>query len=781
MYLLVALLLIVIVGVGVVLAHEPWRQEYLTWRIFRMYRRVMPELSETEREALDAGTVWWEGQLFSGKPRWDTMLAYGRPTLTLEEQAFLNEETDTLCTLVDDWALTTQDFDMSHEAWIYMKEKGFLGLIIPKEYGGKGFSALAHSEIVRKLSTRSSALAVTVMVPNSLGPAELLLNYGTQEQRAHYLPRLARGDEIPAFALTSPWAGSDAGAIPDYGVVCKGMWDGEEVVGMRVNWDKRYITLAPVCTLLGVAFRLYDPEGLLGDQPDLGITLALVPAHLDGVETGRRHLPLDAMFMNGPTRGNDVFMPLSFIVGGADMAGQGWRMLMECLAAGRAISLPASFCGMAALTARGVGAYSAVRSQFGAPIGRFEGVQEVLARIGGNLYAMDATRRMTAHAVDLGEKPAVVSAIVKYHVTERGRSAVIDGMDLLGGKGICLGPSNFLARAYQQLPVGITVEGANILTRNLILFGQGAIRCHPYLQAEMRAVHDTDERRGMQAFDKAFWSHARHTGFNALRAFWHGLTGSVTARVGANVATTMVPHYRRLTRYSAAFAVTADAAMMLLGGSLKFRERVSARLGDMLSQLYIASATLKRFEEEGRQPEDAAAVHWVVQDALYRYEEALDGVLRNLPNQPLAIFLRLITLPLGRWAARPSDRLDAEVATLMTRPGPARERLTAHCHVPTDDQDPIAALEAALLASASVVPLQKKLRDFKRSGRLAGNPIANVRDLADAVYAAGGITAEEYEALQAYARLTDRVIAVDDFPTDLSDAKARADVRSHPA
>ena len=781
MYLLVALLLIVIVGAGVVLAHEPWRQEYLTRRIFRMYRRVVPELSDTERDALDAGTVWWEGQLFSGKPRWDTMLSYGRPTLTPEEQAFLNEETDTLCTLVDDWAVTTRDFDMSHEAWIYMKEKGFLGLIIPREYGGKGFSALAHSEIVRKLSTRSSALSVTVMVPNSLGPAELLLNYGTQEQRAHYLPRLARGDEIPAFALTSPWAGSDAGAIPDYGVVCKGMWEGEEVIGMRVTWDKRYITLAPVCTLLGLAFRLYDPEGLLGDRADLGITLALVPAHMEGIEIGRRHLPLDAMFMNGPTRGNDVFMPLSYIVGGVEMAGQGWRMLMECLAAGRAISLPASFCGMAALTARGVGAYSAVRSQFGTAIARFEGVQEVLARIGGNLYAMDATRRMTAHAVDLGEKPAVVSAIVKYHVTERGRSAVIDGMDVLGGKGICLGPSNFLARAYQQLPVGITVEGANILTRNLILFGQGAIRCHPYLQAEMKAAHDTDETRGMQAFDKAFWSHARHTGFNALRALWHGLTGSVTARVGANVATTMVPHYRRLTRYSAAFAVTADVALLSLGGSLKFRERLSARLGDMLSQLYIASATLKRFEEEGRQPEDAAAVNWVVQDALYRYEEALDGVLRNLPNQPLAIALRLITLPLGRWAARPSDRLDGEVAALMTRPGPARDRLTAHCHLPTDDQDPMAALEAALLATASAVPLQKKLRDFERSGRLAGNPIANVRDLGDAVYAAGGITAEEYEALRNYAELTDRVIAVDDFPRELSNAEARADVRSHPA
>jgi Acyl-CoA dehydrogenases len=781
MYLLITLLVIVVVGAGILLAHEPWRQQYLTRHIFRQFRRVIPLLSDTEREALEAGTVWWEGQLFSGKPQWDELLSHGRPTLTPDERSFLDEETDTLCTLVDDWALSTRDFDMPDEAWIYMKEKGFLGLIIPKEYGGKGFSALAHSEVVRKLSTRCSALAVTVMVPNSLGPAELLLHYGTAEQKSHYLPRLARGDDIPAFALTSPWAGSDASSIPDYGVVCKDTWDGQEVIGMRLNWDKRYITLAPVCTLLGVAFRLYDPDGLIGDQVDLGITLALVPAHLDGIEIGRRHLPLDAMFMNGPTRGHEVFMPLSFIVGGPTMVGQGWRMLMECLAAGRSISLPASFCGMATLTARTVGAYSAIRNQFSSAIARFEGVQELLARIGGNLYAMDATRRMTAHAIDLGEKPSVVSAIAKYHITERGRSVVMDGMDLLGGKGICLGPSNFLARAYQQLPVGITVEGANILTRSLIIFGQGALRCHPYLLAEMQAVQDPDKAKGMLAFDAAFWSHARHTTFNGLRAFWHALTGAVTARVDAPVSAITRAHYKQLTRYSAAFALTADVSMLLLGGSLKRRERLSARLGDMLSQLYIASATLKRFEDEGCPPEDAAAVHWVMRDALYQFETALDGVFRNLPNRPVAVLLRIITLPLGRLASPPSDRLDTELAKRLTRSGPARERLTAHCFLPPDDQEPLAVLEAALPLAASVAPLHKKIRLFQDSGRLSGNPVANVRDLADAVYAAGGISLEEYEALQAYNRLRDQVIAVDDFPRDLSPPGARSDVRSHPA
>lgn len=781
MYLFIALLLVVVVGAGLLLANEPWRQKYLTRRIYHVFRRVVPTLSDTEREALDAGTVWWEGQLFSGKPQWATLHSYGRAALSGEEQAFLDNEVEALCGMVNDWEITTQQYDLPAEAWQYMKTAGFLGLIIPREYGGKGFTALGHSAVVRKLSTHNSALAVTVMVPNSLGPAELLLEYGTEEQKQHYLPRLARGDEIPAFALTSPWAGSDAGAIPDFGIVCKGMWEGREVLGMRVTWDKRYITLAPVCTLLGLAFRLYDPDGLLGNTQDLGITCALVPADHPGVEIGRRHLPLDAMFMNGPTRGTDVFMPLEFIIGGPAMAGQGWRMLMESLAAGRSISLPASFCGMAVLTARSVGAYCTVRSQFNAPIAKFEGVQEVLARIAGNLYAMDAARAMTAHGVDLGERPSVVSAIVKYHLTERGRAVVNDGMDLIGGKGICLGPSNFLGRAYQQLPVGITVEGANILTRSLIIFGQGAIRCHPYLLAEMQAAQDTDTNRGMQAFDKAFWSHARHTAFNALRAFWHGISGAVFVRIDANVAPSMRPHYRQLTRYSAAFALTADVALLLLGGALKFREQLSARLGDMLSQLYIASAILKRYEDEGRQPGDAVLAHWAVLDALNRAELALDGVLRNFPNRAAAVILRILALPLGRWSRPPSDALARRVAKVLTRPGYERDRLTFNCYVPQNENDPVGAIEAALHATVAAEVAEKKLRKYAQSGKLEGNPNANVRDMADAVYAAGGITSEEFELLLRRNALRDRVIAVDDFPRDLSDPAARADARRHPA
>lgn len=781
MNLLLVLLLLLAVVAGVLLKHDAWRQKHLSSRIHRMFRRVMPPLSDTEREALNAGTAWWEGELFSGRPSWNKLQKLGRPALSGEEQAFLDNEVAALCELVDDWEVTTQRFELPPAAWQYMKENGFLGLIIPREYGGKGFSALAHSEVVRKLSTHSSALAVTVMVPNSLGPAELLLHYGTDEQKRHYLPRLARGDEIPAFALTSPWAGSDAASIPDFGIVCTGMWQGSQVLGIRVTWDKRYITLAPVCTLLGLAFRLYDPDGLLGDKTDVGITCALVPADHPGVVIGRRHLPLDAMFLNGPTQGNDVFIPMDFIIGGAEMAGQGWRMLMESLAAGRSISLPASFCGMAALTARTVGAYCRVRQQFNGPLSRFEGVQEVLARMAGNLYAMDAARALTAHAVDLGEKPSVLSAIVKYHLTERGRSVVNDGMDLIGGKGICLGPSNFLARAYQQLPIGITVEGANILTRSLIIFGQGAIRCHPYLLAEMQAAQEPDQKRSLQAFDKILWAHVRHTAATAGRAFIHALTGSVLVRSVAGVAPSMRSHYQQLTRYSAAFAVTADFVLLSLGGALKFREQISARLGDALSQLYIASAVLKRYEDQGRQPEDADLVHWAVQDALYRVEQALDGVLRNYPNGALALVLRILIMPLGRRASPPSDALAQRVAQLLTHPGPTRERQVPNCHIPRAEDNPVATLEAALLAAVAAEGAERKLHKFAKSGRLRGNPAANVRDIADAVFAAGGLTAEEYELLIRRNALRDRAIAVDDFPRDLSAPEARAAANRHPA
>ncbi len=765
---LLILLLLALGAIAFVLSRDELRIRYLSRPIYRLFRKILPRMSDTEREALEAGTVWWEGEIFRGRPSARALHAIPVPRLSDEEQSFLDHEVEALCALVDDWRVSRQDHDLPPEAWDYIKRHGFLGMIIPKDYGGLAFSALAHSAVVAKLSTRSSALSVSVMVPNSLGPAELLLRYGTDAQKNHYLPRLAAGEDIPAFALTSPWAGSDAAAIPDHGVVCKGEWQGREVIGMRVSWDKRYITLAPVCTILGLAFRLTDPDGLLGANPDIGITCALVPADHPGVEVGRRHFPLDAMFMNGPTRGRDVFMPLEFIIGGPSMAGQGWRMLMECLAAGRSISLPSSYAGMAQLTARAVGAYSVVRDQFRTRIHRFEGVAEALARIGGHTYMMDAARVMTAGAVDLGERPAVLSAIVKYHVTERGRIVVNDGMDVIGGKGICLGPSNFLGRAYQQLPVGITVEGANILTRSLIIFGQGAIRCHPYVLAEMRAAQAEDAEQGLHDFDQAFWAHVRHASRNALRAVGHGLSGGRLARLDAPVAPEMARHYRRLVWFSAVFATLADVAMLTLGGALKRRESLSARLGDMLSQLVLVSATLKRYEDEGRQAADAPLAHWAIEDAFYRLQTACLALLDNFPKRVLACALRVALFPWGRPCRPPSDALARAVVDAITVPGGTRERLSSLVHVPDDPDEPLGAIEAAFLATRDTLEIDKRVREFEKSDRLdPADPRANVRDIADAVHAAGGISDEDHRRIVERNVLRDRVIAVDDFPKDL--------------
>jgi len=755
-----------VVLIALLLTVVPLRRRWLSRPLFAAYRAVLPQMSATERAALEAGTVWWEGELFRGDPDWGKLLDYPVPSLTAAEQAFLDNEVEEACRRVDDWQVSHTQQDLPPDVWRYLAEQGFFGMIIPPQYGGLGFSAYAHSQVVTKLATRSSALAVTVMVPNSLGPAELLLHYGTQEQKNHYLPRLARGIEIPAFALTSPWAGSDAAAIPDVGIVCKGQWQGRETIGMRVTWDKRYITLAPVCSLLGLAFHLYDPDGLLGSAPDIGITCALVPADHTGVETGRRHFPLNAMFMNGPTRGKEVFMPLDFIIGGAAMAGQGWRMLMECLAAGRSISLPSSHAGMAQLTARSVGAYARVRSQFNMAVGRFEGIEEALTRIGAFTYLIDATRKLVAGAVDLGEKPAVASAIAKYHVTERARKVVNDGMDVIGGKGICLGPQNFLGRAYQQVPIGITVEGANILTRSLIVFGQGALRCHPYLRAEMEAAADADPARGLAAFDRALWDHVGFTIRNGLRAFWLGLTGSHFVAVAAEVAPVMRRYYQQLTRFSAAFAFLADISLLTLGGSLKRREKLSARLGDILAQMFLMSATLKRFEAEGRQVADAPLAHWAIWDAMYQAQQAFDGVIANFPNRFIGAFLRRTIFPWGHPYVVPSDELGHQVAQALIEPSATRDRLTAECFVPDDENEPVGALERALAATLAAEPAEAKIRAAERTGRFAGDPRANVRDIATLAVAAGVLDAAEQELIQRRNRLRDCVIRVDDFPAD---------------
>ncbi len=756
------LLWIAFLAIGVVMAVPGLRRSLLSDRLLKWFRAALPQVSPTEQEALDAGTVWWDGDLFSGKPSWERLLATPQPRLTEDEQAFLDGPVDELCRLCDDWEITHELNNLPDEVWRFIKDKGFLGMIIPREYGGLGFSAYAHSQVIQKLATRNATACVTVMVPNSLGPAELLLHYGTDAQKNHYLPRLAKGEEMPCFALTSPDAGSDAGSIPDYGVVCKGVHEGQEVLGMRVTWEKRYITLSPVATLLGLAFKLYDPDKLLGDEHDIGITLALIPTTHPGVNIGRRHFPLNAAFMNGPNSGEDVFIPMDWVIGGQPYVGQGWRMLMESLAAGRSISLPSSSAGMAKIAARTTGAYARVRSQFKLPIGKFEGVQEAMGRIGGNTYVIDAARRMTAGAIDLGEKPSVISAIMKYHATERGRQVVNDAMDVHGGKGICLGPSNYLGRAYQQVPIGITVEGANILTRTMMIFGQGAIRCHPYVLKEIAAAGESDPSRASEAFDQAFWGHAGFVISNFARALFSGLTGA--RFIGVPGAPQLKIGYQQLTRMSAAFAFAADVSMLVLGGNLKRKEKLSGRLGDILSQLYLASAALKRFEDDGRQQADLPLVQWALQDALYRIQEAFYGIFGNFPNRGVALLMRLVAFPLGRVFTPPQDRLGSEIARLMMESCEARERLTSNTFVWRTESDPVGCLELALDAAEAGEAAEAKLRSAVKAGTVSAYTDAGQLELA---LSAGALDEAETAALRRFRELRRRCIMVDDFAHDI--------------
>jgi acyl-CoA dehydrogenase len=747
------------------------RRKLFSDPVLALYRSILPDMSQTEKEAIDAGTVWWDADLFSGRPHWDRLLHTPAPRLSSEEQAFLDGPVEEACAMADDWEITHERHDLAPELWQFLKDKGFFGMIIPKKYGGLGFSALGQSAVVMKLSSRSNALAVTVMVPNSLGPAELLLHYGTDEQKDHYLPRLAKGLEIPCFALTSPEAGSDAASIPDFGVVCKGIWHGKETLGMRLTWDKRYITLGPVASLLGLAFRLYDPEHLLGAKEDLGITCALIPTSTPGVNIGRRHLPLNAVFQNGPNSGKDVFVPLEWIIGGREYAGKGWKMLMNCLAAGRSISLPTSSVGGAKALTRVTGAYARVRSQFRTPIGKLEGVEEALGRIAANTYLMEATRVMTAGAVDLGEKPSVISAIAKYHMTERARDCVNDSMDIHGGKGICLGPNNWVGRGYQVLPVGITVEGANILTRTLIIFGQGAIRCHPYVLREMRAAKELQGEEASREFDDALTSHLGHVLSNGVRTLVHGLTRSMFVRAPLGTAPETRHYYRHVTRLSAAFAFLADVSMLAMGGALKRKEKISGRLGDVLSMMYLVSATLKHYEDQGRLKADLPLVRWAVRDALYSAQQAIDQVLSNFPVKALATLLRWTIFPLGMSFRPPLDSRNHECARIALEPGAARDRLTAGIYVPKGEADATGVLETAFLATVACEPIEKKFREAVKSGALA------VRSGVDTALLArdkGVITPEEYALWQRKESLRKRVILVDDFPQDFGRAEILA-------
>jgi len=740
------------------------RKPYITRPILDMFRKVLPTLSATERTALDAGTVWWEGEMFSGAPNWHRLEKLPPAELSDAEQAFLDGPVQQLLDLCDEWKITYEDGDLPPDAWQFIKDHKFWAMIIPKQYGGLEFSAYAHSCVLAKIGSgpAGGTIGPIVGVPNSLGPAELLMHYGTSEQKDHYLPRLATGEEIPCFGLTSPHAGSDAGAIPDQGIVCRGPWHGEEVLGMKLTWDKRYITLAPVATVLGLAFKMYDPDGLLGDTAELGVTCALVPTDIEGVHTGRRHYPASAPFQNGPTWGNEVFVPLSFIIGGPDMIGQGWRMLMECLSVGRSISLPSGSTGDAIGNARLTGAYAVVRRQFNVSIGAFEGIQEALARISGRTYACESVRRFTANAVDLGEKPSVASAIAKYHVTTMSQAVAKDAMDVHAGKAVMLGPSNPVARSFQAAPVNITVEGANILTRSMMIYGQGAIRCHPYVLDEIEAANNADPARALDDFDDLFYAHIGHDLAAAARSLVMGITGGLASAGGKTDA--LRPYYQAMNRYSANLALLSDIAMATLGGSLKFRESLSARLGDVLSNLYIASATVKRFVEDGAHPEDLPLVQWVCEDAFAATEAALAGVIRHLPNRPAAWLAGVLVFPLGLQARVPSDQLGRRIAAIVQTPGQTRDRLTPRCYISTTKVDEgLALFERAMTATLDCADLQHKLIKACKDGTvMADHP----RDQIEAAGNTGVFAPEELERMRNLYALQMAVIQVDDFDPD---------------
>ena len=738
-----------------------WRQILVTKMMFRWFSGITPTMSQTEQEALDAGSVWWDRELFSGRPNWNYMLSLPTPSLSKVEQEFIDGPVTQVCRILDEWEIMQKQHDLPPEIWDFLKRERFFAMIIPKEYGGLEFSAFAHSEIVMKIASRSVAAAVSVMVPNSLGPAKLLLHYGTDEQRNQYLPRLATGEEVPCFALTGPEAGSDAAGMPDTGVVCRQTYNGVDTLGVRLNWEKRYITLGPIATVLGLAFKLFDPEHLIGDEEARGITLALIPTNTPGIEIGRRHNPLNTPFQNGPNKGVDVFIPLDWIIGGVDKVGHGWRMLMECLAVGRAISLPALSTGAAKSVSRYTGAYARVRRQFRLPIGRFEGVEEVLGRIAGHTYQMDAARCMTLGALDSGESPSVISAIVKYHLTEGYRQVTNDAMDIQGGSGICLGPRNLVGAAYMAIPIAITVEGANILTRSMIIFGQGAIRCHPYVLDELRATAMEDHTAALRQFDTALTSHIGFFISNAVRSLVLGITRGRFS--SAPLRSADKRYYQRLNWMCAAFALTADAVMLSLGGSLKRREKISARLGDVLSHLYLASATLKRFHDQGYQASDRGLFRWSMAHSMNEIEKALDGVFLNLGSRPLAWLLRRLVFPLGARFSAPHDRYGQRAAQVLLKPSAARDRLTKGIFITDDLQFKEGLLDIALAAVVAAEPVEHKLRAAVHAGLLPAIEGAGVMDTA---VAEDIISAEEAELLRSANEYRRAVIEVDSYEPD---------------
>ena len=748
-----AWLLIAYAAVMLLFLIVPLRRLLVSSIVMKILGPIMPTISETERTAIESGSVWAEAELFSGKPDFRKLMNEPYPSLTPEERAFLDGPVNELCSVVDDWEVW-ESRELPQAAWDVIKRERFLGMIIPKEFGGLGFSALAHSEVIMKLATRSIPVCITVMVPNSLGPAELLMHYGTDEQKKRLLPRLASGEDVPAFALTEPGAGSDAGAIASHGTLFRGT-DGKLYI--RLNWNKRYITLAAIATLLGVAFKLSDPENLLGQGEDLGITCALVPTDMPGVVIGRRHDPLGVPFYNCPTQGHDVVVPIDAVVGGEDGCGKGWRMLTESLAAGRGISLPAQSTGGAKLGTRVISAYASVRKQFGLPIGKFEGIEEPVARIAGFNYLLEAMRRYTLGAIDQGMKPAVITAIAKYHSTEIGRKLINDAMDVAGGSGISRGPRNQLAHYYIATPIGITVEGANILTRTLIIFGQGALRAHPYALAEVNAIGARD----LRAFDRAFWGHIGHIVRNLSRAIVLSLTRGNLATSPVSGATAR--YYRKLAWASATFAILADIAMGALGGSLKLKEKLTGRFADVLSWMYIGTAVLRRYEAEGRPKEDLSFVHFTMTHSLYKIQKAFDGIFGNLPVPGLTWFF---AGPLRMWssfnalAGEANDKHTHKIASLILSDSEQRLRHTEGIYIPDNTIEHLGLLEEAFRVVKRAETVDRKVRAAVKAQTI---PRAKGAALYESALAKGVITSDEHALLGRAEELRAAAIAVDDF------------------
>jgi len=737
------------------------RKPLISAPLLKLVRKVLPPLSQTERITLETGSVGFEGELFSGKPNWDVLFHYPKPQLSAEEQAFLDGPVEDLCKMVNDWEITHIHADLPPQIWGFIKQERFFGMIIPKHYDGLGFSAFAHHKVIQKLASISSVVSSTVGVPNSLGPGELLLHYGTEEQKNYYLPRLARGEDIPCFALTGPFAGSDATSIPDYGVVCAGLWEGKETLGLRLTFDKRYITLAPIATLIGLAFRMYDPDKLLGETEDIGITLALLPSDINGLDIGRRHFPLNTPFQNGPIRGREVFIPLNQIIGGPEKRGQGWVMLNQCLAIGRSITLPSTAAGNAGFAAVVGGSYARIRKQFGLSIGRFEGVEAALARIGGKTYKISALSQATAAAVDRGDIPAVPSTIAKYHCTTLSREVASDFMDIIGGKGIILGPRNIGGRYWQATPIAITVEGANIMTRSLLIFGQGAILSHPFLLKEMRAASDPDHKKGLDEFDQHLFLHIRHLLSNILYSLGFGLSFSLLNKAPGDNHTRR--YFRKLNRYVANLALLTDVSMLALGGKLKFKESLSGRLADVLSHLYMTAFILKRYHDEGAPTAHKPLLAWAFHDSIHQIEKALSAALRNFPVRWLGWLLWGLIFPFGRRAHAPGDRLSRRVAAILTAPGEARDYLAQGLFLAPGPNNPGGRIASYLPLAVMAEPIERKFLKFLKNCNAQTLSFAEQLDLA---VNEGIIDVQQRNLLEQLNRLTLDTISVDDFSSD---------------